>query len=132
MTQKAVTKSISIDAPAMRLLMFVADPLKWPRWSMFKVDDIRPTANDRWTLSTPIGSVDLWLRRNAAVGMMEYVFTAQQGRWSVPGRVLKNGSGSEFILTLFKHEALPQRSFELLSMMVDSELAWLKKLQELR
>jgi uncharacterized membrane protein len=131
-TQKAVTKSISIDAPAMRLLMFVADPLKWPRWSMFKVDDIRPTADDRWTLHTPIGSAALWLRRNAAVGMIEYVFTAQQSRWSVPGRVLNNGSDSEFILTLFRHEALSQRSFELLGAIVDCELAWLKKLQELR
>jgi carbon monoxide dehydrogenase subunit G len=126
----SITKSISIDAPPARVFEFLANPVNWPKWAIVNVKSIKPTGNEWWEMETPAGSAKLRIRPNAASGMLDHDFNAPDASWTVPARVVANGTGSEFMITFFQPPSFTKAFYEEQAALVDRELAQLKKVLE--
>ena len=72
----------------------------------------------------------LRIRPNAELGTLDHDFHAPDAIWTVPARVVPNGSGSEFMITFFQPPSFARQFFEEQLVLVDKELAQLKSLME--
>lgn len=126
-TARAITKSVTIDRPWQEVYAYLADAANWPYWSIVNVLSIAPSADAGWwDMETPHGSGQLRIRGDATTGLLDHDFRDPQAAWTVPARVVANGRGSEFLLTLFQPPSLEYDEFERQANLLDTELATLK------
>jgi hypothetical protein len=102
MILRTATKSISIDAPVSKVFAFLADASTWPRWAIVNVRAITKTDGDWWDMQTPIGAARLRIRPQEQFGILDHDFVAPDAKWSVPARVVPNGTGSLYMITFFQ------------------------------
>jgi len=126
----AITKSISIDAPTDRVFAFLADAANWPQWAIVNVKSVKRADDQWWDMETPAGMAKLRIRAIAELGILDHDFQAPDASWTVPARVVPNGSGSELMITFFQPPALTKQFFEEQAALVDKELAQLKSIME--
>lgn len=126
----AITKTISIDAPQDRVFAFLADAANWPKWAVVNVKSVKPAADQWWDMETPVGMAKLRIRPNAEFGILDHDFNAPDASWTVPARLVSNGSGCMFMITFFQPPAFNREFFEEQAALVDTELAQLKSLME--
>jgi len=126
----SITKSISIDAPIGRVFAFLADAANWPQWAIVNVKAVNRADDQWWDMETPAGMAKLRIRPNAEFGILDHDFNAPDACWTVPARVVPNGSGCEFMITFFQPPAFTRQSFDEQAALVDRELAQLKTLME--
>lgn len=126
----SITKSISIDAPLDRVFAFVADASNWPQWAIVNVKSVKPADDQWWDMETPAGMAKLRVRPNEELGILDHDFNASDASWTVPARVVPNGSGCEFMITFFQPPSFTREFFEEQAALVDKELAQLKSLME--
>lgn len=130
MIAHSVTKTISIDAPRDRVFAFLADAANWPKWAVVNVKSIEPNDGTWWNMETPAGKAKLSIRPNAELGILDHDFNATDASWTVPARVVSNGSGCEFMITFLQPPSFTREFFEEQVALVDRELAKLKSLME--
>jgi hypothetical protein len=122
----AITRIVSIDAPVAKVFDFLANAQNWPKWAIVNVKSIAPD-EDGWSrMETPVGSAKLRIRPDAAFGILDHDFNAPDASWSVPARVVPNGSGSEFLITFYRPPNFIRQFFTQQIAQVDNELAQLK------
>jgi hypothetical protein len=109
---------------------FLANAANWPKWAIVNVKSVKPVDGEWWEMETPAGRARLRIRPNAALGRLDHDFDAPDASWTVPARVVPNGSGSEFMITFFQPTSFAKEFFEEQVSLVDKELAQLKKLME--
>jgi Polyketide cyclase / dehydrase and lipid transport len=126
----SITKSVSIDAPRDRVFAFLADAANWPKWAIVNVKSVKRADNQWWDMETPAGIARLRIRPSAEFGILDHDFNAPDASWTVPARVVPNGSGCEFMITFFQPPAFTRQFFEEQLALVDKELAQLKSLME--
>ena len=126
----SITKTISIDAPSDRVFEFLADAGNWPKWAVVNVKSVKPTDGTWWDMETLAGKAKLRIRPNAELGILDHDFNAPEASWTVPARVVPNGSGCEFMITFFQPPSFTRGFFEEQVALVDRELAQLKSLME--
>lgn len=126
----SITKSISIDAPRERVFAFLADAANWPLWAIFNVKSVKRADNQWWDMETTAGMARLRIRPNLEFGILDHDFNAPDAAWTVPARLVPNGSGCEFMITFFQPPAFTRKFFEEQLAVVDRELAQLKSLME--
>jgi len=126
----SITKSVSIDAPRDRVFAFLADAANWPKWAIVNVKSVKRAENQWWDMETPAGMARLRIRPNAEFGILDHDFNAPDASWTVPARVVPNGSGCEFTITFFQPPALTKQLFEEQAALVDRELTQLKFIME--
>jgi uncharacterized protein YndB with AHSA1/START domain len=126
----SITKSVSIDAPPARVFDFLADPGNWPKWAIVNVKTIKPANDEWWEMETPAGKGKLRIRPNPASGTLDHDFNAPDASWTVPARVVANGTGSEFMITFFQPPSFTKAFFEEQVSLVETELTQLKNLLE--
>ena len=126
----SITKSISIDASRDRVFAFLADAANWPKWAIVNVKSIKRADDQWWDMETPVGMAKLRIRPNAELGILDHDFNAPDASWTVPARVVSNGTGCEFMITFFQPPAFTKEFFEAQAALVDKELAQLKSLME--
>jgi Polyketide cyclase / dehydrase and lipid transport len=126
----SITKSVSIDAPPARVFEFLANAANWPKWAIVNVKSVKPAEGEWWDMETPAGRAKLRIRPNAGLGTLDHDFNAPDASWTVPARVVPNGSGSEFMITFFQPPSFTKEFFEEQAAQVDKELAQLKNLME--
>ena len=126
----SITKSVSIDVPGDRVFAFLADAANWPKWAIVNVKSIKRADDQWWTMETPAGMARLRIRPNAELGILDHDFNAPDATWTVPARLVPNGSGCEFMMTFFQPPAFTRQFFEEQLALVDKELARLKSLME--
>ena len=126
----SITKSVSIQAPPEAVFLFLADARNWPRWAVVNVLSVQPGGGDWWSMETPAGRAQLRLRPHAESGTIDHDFEAPDAKWTVPARVVPNGSGSEFIITFFQPPGFTREFFESQAALVDRELTELKRVME--
>jgi hypothetical protein len=126
----SITKSVAIDAPPERVFEFLANPANWPKWAIVNVKSIKPTGDEWWEIETPAGKAKLRIRPNAARGTLDHDFNAPDASWTVPARVVANGTGSEFMITFFQPPMFTKAFFDEQAALVDRELAQSKKVLE--
>jgi len=130
MVQYSITKTVSIDAPPTRVFEFLANAANWPKWAIVNVKSIEPAGGDWWDMETPAGMARLRIRPNAEFGTLDHDFNAPDASWTVPARVVSNGSGSEVMITFFQPPSFTRQFFEEQLALVDKELAQLRSLME--
>lgn len=131
-TLRSVTKSISIDRTPQVVFDYVADVANWPAFGAPNVLAVSPTDDpDWWDLTTPRGAGLFRVLADAATGVVDHEFTVQGSPVvTIPGRVLPNGAGAEFMLTLLQGPAVEDARFEAVLAGADVELAALKDVLE--
>lgn len=130
MTSYAITKTISINAPQHRVFAFLADAANWPKWAIVNVKSIKPADGQWWDMETPAGMAKRRIRPNAEFGILDHDFNAPDASWTVPARLVPNGSGCLFMITFFQPPAFTKQLFEEQAALVDKELSQLKSLME--
>ena len=130
MISYAMTKTISIDAPQDRVFAFLADAANWPRWAIVNVKSVKPADGQWWDMETPAGMARLRIRPNAEFGILDHDFDAPDASWTVPARLVPNGSGCMFMITFFQPPGFTREFFREQAALVDTELAQLKSLME--
>ena len=130
MIQYSITKTISIDAPPRRVFEFLANAANWPKWAIVNIKAIKPAGGEWWDMETPAGMAQLRIRPNAELGTLDHDFNAPDASWTVPARVVSNGSGSELMITFFQPPSFTRQFFEEQLALVDKELAQLRSLME--
>jgi uncharacterized protein YndB with AHSA1/START domain len=126
----SITKTVSIDAPVAKVFAFVADARNWPKWAIVNVKSIVPGDAEWWRMETPVGSAKLRIRPVFEYGILDHDFDAPDASWTVPARVVPNGSGCEFLITFYRPPHFTKEFFEEQITLVDKELAQLKALME--
>jgi hypothetical protein len=69
---------------------------------------------------------------DASTGRLDHDFRDPQASRTVPAQVVPNGRGAEFLITFFQPGALDDAEFDRQAVLVDTELATLKRVLESR
>ena len=130
MISYSITKTISIDAPVRKVFDFLANLENWQDWAIATIEKIQLYDGEWWEAATPVGSALLRLRPNATFGTLDHDFDADDASWTVPARVVPNGTGSEVMITLMQPRGTSLADFEEQLALVGGELEHLKRLME--
>ena len=130
MILRTVTKTVSIDAPPHKVFAFLGDARNWPQWAIVNVKGIRKADGDWWEMQTPVGTARLRIRPQEQPGILDHDFVAPDAQWTVPARVVPNGTGSLFMITFFQPPMFTDEFFDQQTALVDTELAKLKEILE--
>ena len=124
-----VTKSISLACSPRAAWQLLADGGEWPRWAIRNILTSKPLGENRWEIQTPRGLGMLHIRGVEASGILDHDFVdAQQGKWTVPARIVPVSTGSLFLMTLEKPAGMPTEVFEQGLKELDDELAQLARI----
>lgn len=127
---RSVTKSIDIQAPVAATYSFLADPLNWPRWAVVNMRSVSPGKDGWYNTVTRFGNGQLRMNADEKTGLLDHTWKDPQATWTVPARVVPNGEGATFIITIFQPAAMSDDQFEGAMKEMDVELARLKELLE--
>ncbi|MDX6523755.1 MAG: hypothetical protein QOI17_1268 [Gaiellales bacterium] len=134
---RSVTKSVTIDRPAGDVHAFLAEAANWPQWAIINVLAIEPGDEPEWwTMTTADGPGEIRIHADATSGVLDHDFRFDPAdptaMATVPARVVANGRGAEFLMTIFQPAELDDDEFDRLLMSLETELATLKKVLEAR
>jgi hypothetical protein len=130
-TRRSITKTIRINQDVPTVFAFLANPENWPRWAIVNVKSTSPSGDPNWwDMLTPHGPARLRIRADANQGILDHDWNDPQASWTVPARVVPNGSGSEFMMTFFQPPTFSDGFFDEQIKLVDIELARLKEVLE--
>jgi hypothetical protein len=128
---RSVTKSVTIDRPAAEVHAFLADATNWPRWAVINMLAVEPADDPGWwKLSTPDGPAEFRVHADAATGIVDHDFRTEGEVARVPARVVCNGRGADFLMTITQPPGVSDAIFDGLLGSVDTELATLRTLLE--
>ena len=110
---RCVTVSVAIDRPAAEVHAFLADAANWPRWAITNVLAVEPGAEPGWWRSQRRrGRPRSASARTLTTGVVDHDFRDADGTWAVPARVVANGRGAEFSMTLFQPAEIDDAEFD--------------------
>lgn len=127
---RADTQTVSIEAPAERVVTFLEDPANLPRWAVGFAKAVRQTEGG-WTVQT--GSAEMGIRVDADPrrGTVDFWMSPAPGvQILAPSRVVPRGRGSEFIFTQFQAPDMSDQAFASSIATLKHELIVLKALLE--
>lgn len=129
---RSVTKSVTIDRPAAEVHAFLADAANWPQWAIVNMLAVEPGDEPGWwKLSTPDGPAEFRIHADTATGIVDHDFRDETKEVAtVPARVVGNGRGADFLMTIRQPPGVGDDFFEGLLASVETELATLKNLLE--
>ena len=124
-----VNKSILLSCSPQAAWTFLVDGGQWPSWAIRNVLASKSVSKDRWEIQTPRGLGVLHIRGIEELGILDHDFIdAQEGKWTVPARVVPISVGSLFLMTLEKPAGMPDEAFEYGLKELDDELAQLARI----
>ena len=133
---RSETRSVTIDRPAPDVHAFLADAANWPRWAVVNVLSSAPAREPGWwEIGTPDGPAELRIRADAATGIVDHDFrdpSEPDSVATVPARVLANGRGADFVMTIVQPPEVDNEVFDRVLESVATELATLKERLERR
>lgn len=133
---RSVTRSVTIDRPAADVHAFLADGANWPRWAVVNVLAAEPAPEPGWwRIATPDGAGEIRIHADAGTGVVDHEFRdPNDPGWvaTVPARVVPNGRGAEFMLTVLQPAELDDETFDRMLESIATELATLKTVLEAR
>lgn len=97
--RRAETRTISIAAAPDAVLDLVADPYNLPSWAPNFARAVRPSGEE-WLIDQGKNEIRITMRVSRAHGTVDLLATADPDRGAFT-RVVPNGSGSEYLFTLF-------------------------------
>jgi hypothetical protein len=130
-TIRSKTKTVRIACDPRVAFEYLADLANWPDWAVVNVKSTcRSDDPDWWDMVTPHGAARLRMRADAHHGILDHDFVDPQASWTVPARVIANGSGAEFMITFFQPPGFTDEFFDEQIKLVDIELTKLREILE--
>ncbi|RCS25534.1 SRPBCC family protein [Phyllobacterium salinisoli] len=125
-TYESHTISIAIDRPWLEVSPFLARPENFPLWASGLASGLEKSA-EGWFADGPSGRVRILFSPSNEFGVADHtVILADGTEVYIPLRVIRNGSGSEVIFTLFRIEGMDEERFL-------EDAGWVKRdLQQLK
>lgn len=129
---RSVTKTVTIDRPAAEVHAFLADATNWPHWAIVNILAVEPGDDPGWwKIATPDGFADFRLRADPHTGVVDHDFRDESMEVAtVPARVIANGRGADFLMTVTQPPEVDDSFFEELMRSVETELTTLKEVLE--
>jgi hypothetical protein len=113
---RSVTQSVTIDRPARDVHAFLSNAANWPRWAVVNVLAAEPGHEPGWwRIATADGPGEMCIRADAATGVLDHDFRdPDEPGWTatVPARVVANGRGADFVMTIFQPPELDDEAFD--------------------
>jgi hypothetical protein len=131
---RSVTRSVAIDRPAGDVHAFLSNAANWPRWAVVNVLAAEPGREPGWwRIATPHGPGEIRIRADAATGVLDHDFRdPDHPGWmaTVPARVVANGRGADFVMTIFQPPELDDEAFDRELAAIATEFTTLKEVLE--
>ena len=131
---RSVTKSVTVDRPASEVHAFLSDASNWSRWCVTNILAVEPSRHPGWwKITTPQGPAEIRINANRITGIVDHEFRDPDDPGEVavvPARVVPNGRGAEFSMTIFEPPQLDDVEFERQLQLIETELAVLKDVLE--
>jgi hypothetical protein len=131
---RSVTKSVTVDRPASEVHAFLSDASNWPQWCVINILAVEPSGHsDWWTITTPQGPAEIRISADPDNGIVDHEFRDpdEPGEVAVvPARVVPNGRGAEFSMTIFQPPQLDDAEFEHQLTLIETEWAALRDVLE--
>ena len=132
--ERSVVKSVTLDRPASEVHAFLSEPANWPRWCVINILAIEPSRHAGWwTITTPDGPAEIRIHADPLTGIIDHEFRDpdEPGEVAVvPARVVANGRGAEFSMTILQPPGLDDAEFERQLQLIGTELGVLKDVLE--
>ena len=126
----SVTRARSIHAPYDKVFNFLAEPYNLTQWSIIDVTSVDQPEGRWWRVRTLAGPAQARIRSHPVFGVLDFDFKFADAQWIIPTRLLFNGDGCEYLVTLFAHLPFGQALFDIQIALVDQKLDLLKELME--
>lgn len=123
---RAETRSISIEATPDSVFAFVADARNLPRWAPGFASAVRPEG-DRWIVTSGETELTIAVVADQARGTID-LLAGPELNIGAFSRVVPNGTGSEYLFTLFFPEGTPPEAVSAQMEAVDGELLAVREL----
>lgn len=122
--------SQSIDLSFEDVYAFASDPKNLPQWAEGLSGSITQSGKD-WIADSPMGKIKIKFTPMNNLGVLDHDVTLPSGQtFHNPMRVLKNGSGSEIVFTLYRWPNMSDEEFERDAAQITKDLKKLKSLLE--
>jgi hypothetical protein len=127
---RADTKSISIDAPASKVLSFLKEPENLPRWAVGFAKGVRKDGQC-WYVKTNDGEIGVEIAADEKTGIVDFHMLPAPGVKIVANsRVIPRGQGSEYVFTQFQAPGMPDAAFKQSVKALEHEFTVLKAVLE--
>lgn len=124
------TQSITIDVPPHVVLDYMQQIEKLPTWAIHFVPQVRQDG-ERWLIVRGTRETELRLATSAEFGVVDFVSYPHLDKTSVGhSRTVPNGTGSEYMFTIFQPLTLSDEDFQQRIEGMAEELVLLKRLVE--
>jgi|GEM_PF-5170761 len=122
----AATRTISIAATPDDVLSFIADPHNLPRWAPDFAQAVQPAGED-WLIDQGEQQARISVRVSREAGTVDLLRAADRTRGAFT-RVIPNGTGSEYIFTLFFDSNVDDAAIARQMTIVETELETVRTL----
>lgn len=127
---KSKTMSTSIKSDPKTVYDFVSNLENLPRWASSTFPSIKEV-NGEWVVETPNGRNKVMITEKNNFGILDHHVKLTSGvKVYVPMRVVKNGDGSEVLLTVFQAPEMTDDGYAKDIQTVEKDLNHLKTLIE--
>jgi hypothetical protein len=130
MMTNSKTMNISIKSDPKTVYEFLSNLENLPKWAPSTFPSIKEV-NGEWLVDTPHGQNKVMLTEKNNFGILDHNVKLVSGvEVYVPMRVLRNGTGSEVLLTIFQTPEMTDEAFIQDIKMVERDLNHLKTIIE--
>ena len=131
MTFPAKQISVSVNLPVSDVYSYAANPENLPKWAEGLSRSTITRVGDEWLADSPMGKVKIRFAAHNEFGVLDHDVKLPSGEINHnPLRVVKNGSGSEVIFTLFRLPRMSDADFDRDAKLVENDLRRLKAILE--
>jgi hypothetical protein len=113
---RSVTQSVTIDRAPSDVHAFLSNAANWPLWAVVNVLAAEPAGEPGWwRIATPHGDGEIRIHADAATGVVDHEFRdPNEPGWvaTVPARVVGNGRGADFMMTITQPAELDDEEFD--------------------
>lgn len=125
--------SIYIARPPDQVYEYASDPQNLPRWAKGLARSAMTREGSGWIVDAPFGRVKVRFAERNEFGVMDHDIELESGEVvHNPMRVMRHGSGSEFVFTLFRQPGMSDERLAEDRRTVERDLRTLKRLLETR
>jgi uncharacterized protein YndB with AHSA1/START domain len=127
---RSVTKSVDVRTTPERAFDYLSDATNWPEWSIVNLKSVTPGKDGWYETVTREGHGQLKLLSNKAFGLLDHVWKDPRASWMVHARVIPNGDGCTFLITLHQPPTMDDSTFDAAMEEMDIEMNRLREALE--